>query len=81
VKNFRGRSPTYGVREVVIADEEKDRDAVGGQATDALGKLPLLGLARLTTLIGITAEEDEVYAILQGIVYHLVKGSQEIKKA
>jgi len=30
-------------------------------------------LAWLATLIGITAEEDKVYLVSQGIVYNLVK--------
>jgi len=58
----------------VVADKEEDRDAVGGQAINASGKFPLLGLARLTTLVGIAAEEDKVYLIFQGVVYNLVKG-------
>jgi hypothetical protein len=65
----------------VVADEEEDGDTAGGQPVNALGKFPLMSLARLTTLIGITAEEDKVYPVLQGIVYHLVKGRQEVKKA
>ncbi|GAH69424.1 unnamed protein product, partial [marine sediment metagenome] len=40
----------------------------------AFGKFPLLSLAGLTTLIGVTAEEDKVYPVLPGIIYNLVKG-------
>ena len=58
----------------MIAGEEKDGDTISGQAVNAFGKLPLLSLVWLTTLISIAAEEDEVYFIFQGIIYHLVKG-------
>ncbi len=74
IEDFSGSSPAYSVGQVVITDEEEDRDTAGGQPVYALGKLPLLGLARLTTLVGITAEEDKVYLISQSIVYNLVKG-------
>jgi len=58
----------------VIADEEEDGDAIGGKAINTSGKLPLLGLVWLTTLVSVTAEEDKVYPVFQGIVYNLVKG-------
>ncbi|MBA7668118.1 hypothetical protein ES703_76222 [subsurface metagenome] len=58
----------------MIAGEEKDRDATGGQAVNALGKFSLLGRAWLTTLVGITTEESQVNPVLQSIIYHLVKG-------
>ena len=60
IEDFSGGRPTYGVGQVVVANEEEDWDAAGGQAIDALGKFPLLGLAWLTTLIGIAAEENKV---------------------
>ncbi len=69
------------IRQVVVANKEEDGNTTGGQPVNALGKLPLMSLARLTTLIGITAEEDEVYSVLQGIVHNLVKGRQEVEKA
>ncbi len=81
IKDFDSGSSTYGIRQVMVANEEEDGDTAGGQAIDASGKFPLLSLARLTTLIGITTEENEVYLIFQGVVYDLVKGKQEIKKA
>ncbi len=65
----------------MVADEEKDRDTAGGQAIDAFGKFPLLSLGRLTTLIGVTTKEEQVYLLFKGIVYHLVKGVQEIIEA
>ena len=51
----------------MVTDEEEDRDTIGGQAINAFGKFPLLSLARLTTLVGIAAEEDKVYLIFQGV--------------
>jgi len=48
----------------VVTDEEEDRDTAGGQLVYALGKFPLLGLARLTALIGVATEENKVYLIL-----------------
>ncbi len=81
IKDFSGGRPPYGVRQVVVTDEKEYRDATGGQTIKALGKLSLLGLARLTALVGITAEEDEVYPVLQGVVNHLVKNGEEIKQA
>jgi hypothetical protein len=57
----------------VVADEEEDGDAIGGEAVNALGELSLLGLGGLTALIGITAEEDKVNLVFQGIVYNLVQ--------
>ncbi len=57
----------------MIADEQEDRDTAGGQTINAQGKLPLLGLGGFATLISITTEEDKVYAILNSIVYNLVK--------
>jgi len=55
----------------VVADEEKDGYASRGQAIYAFGKLPLMSLAGLAALVGITAEKDKVYLILQGVVYNL----------
>jgi len=73
IKNLGGGRPTYSVRQVVVANEEEDRDAISGQEVNSFGKFPLLGLGRLTALVGIAAEEDKVYLIFQGIVYNLVK--------
>ena len=81
IEDFGGGSPADGVGQVVVTDEEEDGDTAGRQAVYAPGKLPLLGLARLTALIGIATEEDKVYLVFQGIVYHLVKGRQKIKEA
>ncbi len=74
IKDFGAGSPTYGVGQVVVTDEEKDGDTTGGQAINAFGKFPLLGLAGLAALIGVTAEENKVYLILPSIIYNLVKG-------
>ncbi|MBA7557004.1 hypothetical protein ES705_49733 [subsurface metagenome] len=30
IKDFGGGSPTYGIGQVVITDEEEDRDTTGG---------------------------------------------------
>ena len=65
----------------MVTHEEEDGDTTGGQPVNAFGKLPLLSLTRLAALIGITAEEDKVYPVLQGIVHNLVKGRQEVKEA
>jgi hypothetical protein len=81
IKDFGGSSPTYGVGQVVVANEEEDWDAAGGQAIYAFGKFPLLSLTWLTSLIGITAKENKVYLVFQGIVNNLVKGRQEVKEA
>ncbi len=67
--------------QVVVANEEKDGNIIRGQTVNAPGKFPLLGLAGLTTFIGITTEENEVYAVFQSIVYKSVKSRQEVKKA
>ncbi|GAI49008.1 unnamed protein product [marine sediment metagenome] len=57
----------------MVADKQEDGDTAGGQAFNAFGKFPLLRLARLPTLIGITTEKNKVYFIVQGVVYYLVK--------
>jgi len=58
----------------MVTDEEEDRDATGGQAINASGKFPLLGLTGLATFIGVAAEENKVYLILYGIKDNLVEG-------
>jgi len=65
----------------MIADEDKYGNIVGGEAVNASGEFPLLGLAGFASFIGITAEEDKVYAVFQGIVHHPVKGGQEVEEA
>jgi len=65
----------------MVADQKKDGNIVSGQAVNALGELALLGLGRLTGLIGITAEEDEVNAVVYSIVYYLVQSFKEIFQA
>ncbi len=47
----------------MVTDEEEDGDTTGGQPINAFGKFPLLSLAGLTTLIGVTAEENKVYLV------------------
>jgi len=74
IKDFGTGSPTYGIGQVMVTDEKEDGDTTGGQAINAFGKLSLLGLTGLTTLIGVTAEENKVYPVLPGIIYNLVKG-------
>ena len=81
IKDFNSGSPAYSIRQVVVANEKEDWDTAGGQPIYASGKLPLLSLARLTSLIGITTEENKVYFVFQGIVYDLVEGKQEVEKA
>ena len=81
IKNLGGGSPADSVGQVVIADEEEDGDAIGGEAVNALGELSLLGLGGLTALIGITAEEDKVNLVFQGIIDHLVQSFYEIGEA
>ena len=78
IENLNSGSPADGVGHIVVAGKEKDGDAAGGEAVNPSGKLSLLGLARLTALVGITAEEDKVCPVLKGIVYQLVKGGQEV---
>ena len=73
IKNLGGGSPADSIRQVVVADEEEDGDAIGGEAVNALGELSLLGLGGLTALIGIAAEEDKVDFVFQGIIDHLVQ--------
>jgi hypothetical protein len=62
----------------MVTDEKKDGNTTGRQAINAFGKFPLLGLGRLATLIGVTTKEGKVYLVFQGVVYHLVKGVQEV---
>ena len=64
IEDFGAGSPANGVGQVVVTDEQEDGDTTGGQLVYAFGKFPLLGLAGLTTLIGVTAEENKVYPVL-----------------
>jgi hypothetical protein len=80
-EDFGSGRPTDSVRQVVVADKEKDRDGILRQALYTLSKFPLLCLAGVSALVGITAEEDKVYPVSQGIVYQPVKGRQEVKEA
>jgi hypothetical protein len=41
----------------------------------------LLGLGRLATFISVTTKEGKVYLVFQCVVYHLVKGVQEVLEA
>ena len=81
IKDFGAGSSADSVGQIVVTDEEEDGDTTGGQAINAFGKLPLLSLARLAALIGITAEENQVYPVFQGIIYHLVEGGDKVKEA
>ena len=81
IEDFGAGRPADSVGQVVVADQQEDGDAVAGQLVYAFGKLPLLGLARLTALVGVTAEEDQVYPVFQGIIYHLVEGGDKVKEA
>ena len=75
-RTFERKVPKFtGLDKVMVADEEEDGGTIARQPVKAPGKLPLLSLARLTALIGITTEEDKVCLIFQSIVYNLVKGS------
>jgi hypothetical protein len=73
IKDFGGSSPADSIRQVVVANQEEDRDATGGETIDSFGKFPLVSLGWLTAPVGIATEEDKVYPVLHGIIYHLVK--------
>ena len=65
----------------MVAHEQKYRYVAGGQAVDAPGEFPLLGLAGLAGLVGVAAKEDEVHPVLQGVVNELVEGGKEVVEA
>jgi len=74
IEDFGGGSLADSIGQVVVADEEEDSDAASSETIDAPGELPLLGLARLTALVGVAAEKHEVYPIFQRVVDKLVEG-------
>ena len=63
IKDFGAGCSADSVGQVVVTDQQEDGDTTGGQAINASGELPLLSLARLTTLVGVTAEENQVYPV------------------
>jgi hypothetical protein len=65
----------------MVAHEEKGGDVVGGKAIDTPGEFPLLGLGGLAGLVGITAEKDQVYFVLQCIIYDFVQRREEVEEA
>ena len=81
IKDFSSGSSADSVGQVVIADEEENRDTAGGQAFNPSGEFPLLGLARVTALIGITTKENQVYPVFQGVICDLVEGREKVEEA
>ena len=65
----------------MVACEQEQLRAVLAQPADTLGELTLICLAGVTALVGVAAEEDQIDLVVQGIVYQLVEGGQEIKEA
>jgi hypothetical protein len=52
----------------MVADEQEYGDIAGGQSVNAPGEFSLLGLAGFTGLIGVTAKENKVDAVFNGVV-------------
>jgi len=65
----------------VVAHEQKYGDVVRGKAVDTPGKLALLGLGGLAGLVGVPAEDDQIYRILYGVINNFVQRGQKIEQA
>ena len=66
------------VGRVVVADQQEGGDSLGREPGNALGELALVGLGRVAALVGITAEQHEVDAVVDGEVDGLVEGVEEV---
>src|SRR5579875_4028395 len=61
--NFDGVRTPLHYRQVVIAGEQHYRNALFGETANTLGKLTLLGLTRVTRLVGIAGKNCDVYVL------------------
>src|ERR1035437_1560624 len=73
----RGRA-VKSVVQVVVADEQKDRDTTRCQVGNTLRKLALLGLAGLPAFVGVAAEEHKVNAVIKSVVDQLVERREKV---
>ena len=69
------------VREVMVADEQKRRDARSAQALDAFRELPLVRLRRLARLVRVAGEDDGVDAVANRVVDQRVERVEEVLQA
>ena len=65
-------------RQVVIARQQKRRNPAVRELEQPPGELPLVGLARIPTLVGVAGQDHHVDAVGQGKLHQLVQRIQEI---
>ena len=75
-----GMRPPANPGNVVIARQHHNRHAPLGQTTNALGKLPLVRLARVARLIRISGEDGELHAALQRDIDGCVESPAEVQQ-
>ena len=64
------------VGQVVIACDKKNGDVAGTEPLDTSGELALVGLAGVTALVGVAAEEGQVHVIVQRVVHELIESGE-----
>ena len=68
------------VRDVVVAGQQKDRDAAPHQRRQPPRKLPLVRLRRVPALVRVPRDEHQVRPVLRRVVHHLVERAQEVQQ-
>ena len=67
--------------QIVVADEHDHRDAGVRDLLDAAGELPLIGRVGIARLVRITGEDEDVHALLDGVVGDVAQPAQEVHDA
>ena len=62
----------------MVADNEEDRDALGGEPGDAFGELTLVRLAWVAALVRVAAEQRQVHPLGHGALDHIVQRGKEV---
>ena len=67
--------------QVMVAHEHDHRDAGVRDLLDAAGELPLVGRVGVARLVRITGEDENVHALLDGVVADVAQPAQEVHDA